>query len=121
MRTPEAISNPGEGGAGELAALGAEDLRPAKARQHLQRTLSAWPSARSIAVIRREPRNGQAVNGSSIRRISVSPLSLAGEGRCQSAQCRATCIARGSTPLAVNELAAVRGAHLPDPLASVPR
>ena len=33
--------------------------------------LTTQPSARSIAVIRREPRNGQAVNNSSIRRISA--------------------------------------------------
>jgi hypothetical protein len=39
-----------------------------------------WLSARSIAAIRREPRNGQAVNNSSIRRISARSLSLAGAG-----------------------------------------
>jgi hypothetical protein len=38
------------------------------------------PSARSSAAIRREPRNGQAVNSSSIRRISPKSLSLAGRG-----------------------------------------
>jgi len=43
--------------------------------------LMAWPSARSITVIRREPRNGQAVNSSSIRRISArSSSSLAAGG-----------------------------------------
>jgi hypothetical protein len=36
------------------------------------------PSARTIAVMRREPRKGQAVNNSSIRRISAASLSLAG-------------------------------------------
>ena len=35
------------------------------------------PSARSIAVIRREPRNGQRVNSSSIRRSSARSLSFA--------------------------------------------
>ena len=35
------------------------------------------PSARSIAVMRREPRNGQDVNSSSIHRISERSLSLA--------------------------------------------
>jgi hypothetical protein len=52
MRTPAAIRKPGEGGAGELAALGVEDLRLAKARQRLQQRTDA-ESARSIAVIRR--------------------------------------------------------------------
>jgi hypothetical protein len=50
------------------------------------RRISRWtrfrftntPSARSIAVIRREPRKGQAVNSSSIPRISAASLSLAG-------------------------------------------
>jgi hypothetical protein len=36
------------------------------------------PSVRSIAVIRREPKNGQAVNISSSRRIRPRSLSLAG-------------------------------------------
>jgi hypothetical protein len=40
--------------------------------------LTNTPSARSIAVIRREPRKGQAVNSSSIWRISAASLSLAG-------------------------------------------
>jgi hypothetical protein len=39
--------------------------------------LTGYPAARSIAAIRREPRNGQAV---SIRRISARSLSLAGRG-----------------------------------------
>jgi len=43
--------------------------------------LIACPSARSIAVIRREPRNGQRVNSSSIRRSSVRSSSFAGRGR----------------------------------------
>jgi hypothetical protein len=44
--------------------------------------LTVSPSARSIAVSRREPRNGQAMNSASIRRISArSPSSLAGAGR----------------------------------------
>jgi hypothetical protein len=38
------------------------------------------PSPLSIAIIRREPRNGQAVNSWSIRRISSTSLSLAGRG-----------------------------------------
>jgi len=42
--------------------------------------LTGSPSAFSIAVIRREPRNGQAVNSSSIRRIRARSLSLAGRG-----------------------------------------
>jgi hypothetical protein len=42
--------------------------------------LTRSPSAFSIAVIRREPRNGQAVNSSSIRRIRAGSLSLAGHG-----------------------------------------
>ena len=42
--------------------------------------LMAYPCPRSIAVIRREPRNGQAVNSSSIRRIKARSLSLAGGG-----------------------------------------
>jgi hypothetical protein len=42
--------------------------------------LMACPSVRSIATIRREPRNGQAVNSSSIRRISPRLLSFAGCG-----------------------------------------
>jgi len=49
------------------------------------RRISRWtrlrlivaPSARSIAVIRREPRNGHRVNNSSIRRISFTSLSFA--------------------------------------------
>jgi hypothetical protein len=40
--------------------------------------LIACPSARSIAITRREPRNGQAVNSSSRRRISARSLLLAG-------------------------------------------
>jgi hypothetical protein len=36
------------------------------------------PSTRSIAVIRRDPRKGQAMNNSSMRRISAASLSLAG-------------------------------------------
>ena len=44
--------------------------------------LTVSPSARSIAVIRREPRNGQAMNSASIRRISArSASSLEGRGR----------------------------------------
>jgi hypothetical protein len=42
--------------------------------------LIACPSARSIAAIRREPRNGHAVNNSSIRRVSARSSSLAGRG-----------------------------------------
>ena len=42
--------------------------------------LSGRPSARNIATIRREPRNGHAVNSSSIRRISARSSSLAGGG-----------------------------------------
>jgi hypothetical protein len=41
---------------------------------------TAWPSARSIAAIRREPRNGHAVNSSSSRRIRARSSSLAGRG-----------------------------------------
>jgi len=40
--------------------------------------LTGRPCARSITAIRREPRNGQAVNSSSIRRISDRSSSLAG-------------------------------------------
>ena len=43
--------------------------------------IDATPFALSIAIIRREPRNGQAVNSWSIRRISSTSLSLAGRGR----------------------------------------
>jgi len=39
--------------------------------------LTDRPSACSSSVIRREPRNGHAVNSSSIRRISPASLSLA--------------------------------------------
>jgi hypothetical protein len=42
---------------------------------------TACPSARSIAAIRREPRNGQCVNSSSIRRSSVRSSSFAGRGK----------------------------------------
>lgn len=42
--------------------------------------LMRQPSPLSIAVIRREPRNYQGVNSSSIRRISSRSLSLAGRG-----------------------------------------
>jgi hypothetical protein len=42
--------------------------------------LITTPSARSIAAIRREPRNGQRVNSSSIRRISTRSSSFAGRG-----------------------------------------
>jgi hypothetical protein len=42
--------------------------------------LMTRPSARSIAVIRREPRNGHAVNSSSSRRISARSFSLAAAG-----------------------------------------
>jgi hypothetical protein len=45
-------------------------------RPRLRLTVS--PSPRSIAVIRREPRNGQAMNSASIRRISARSSSLAG-------------------------------------------
>jgi len=40
--------------------------------------LTTCPSTRSISAIRREPRNGQAVNSSSIRRITARSFSLAG-------------------------------------------
>jgi hypothetical protein len=42
--------------------------------------LIVTPSSLSIRAIRREPRNGHAVNSSSIRRISVRSSSLAGSG-----------------------------------------
>jgi hypothetical protein len=53
--------------------------------------LRSWPSARSIAVIRREPRNGQAAAD---RKLAT---------------------------IALNEPTAVRGAHLPDLLAKKSR
>jgi hypothetical protein len=40
--------------------------------------LTGLPSARNITAIRREPRNGQAVNSSSIRRIGDRSSSLTG-------------------------------------------
>jgi hypothetical protein len=44
--------------------------------------LTQTPSARSIAVIRREPKNGQAMNSASIRRISArSAAASASRGR----------------------------------------
>jgi hypothetical protein len=42
--------------------------------------LTGQPSAPSIRAIRREPRNGQVVNNSSNRRISVSSPVFAGTG-----------------------------------------
>jgi hypothetical protein len=47
-------------------------------RTRLRSTL--WPSARNSAAIRREPRNGQAVNSSSSRRRSKRSSSFAGRG-----------------------------------------
>jgi hypothetical protein len=42
--------------------------------------LIEYSSARSKTISRREPKNGRAVNSSSIRRISIRSLSLAGRG-----------------------------------------
>lgn len=47
------------------------------------------PRPRGIAVMRREPRNGHAVNSSSIRRIGAASLSMAG-GRGRQMPERAT-------------------------------
>jgi hypothetical protein len=46
-------------------------------RRRTRLRLMTQPSARSIAVIRREPKNGQARNSSSSRRMIASSSSLA--------------------------------------------
>ena len=77
--------------------------------------LTGSPSAFSIAAIRREPRNGQAVNSSSIRRIRARSLTLAGR-RPQSVRCQATCTPADRQRLvgAIEHSSTVRRAHLPD-------
>ena len=86
----------------------------------------ATPSARSIAVIRREPRKGQAVNSSSIRRISarvvvVGRLARPVDARARHAEQRALPPNRQRLVGAVEHRSAVRRAHLPDLLAKKSR
>src|SRR5579883_940018 len=81
--------------------------------------LTLWPSARNSAVRRREPRNGHAAYSSSSRRIGGTRRAI--QAGARNAQQRALSADRQLLVLAVDELAAVRGAHLPDLLAKKSR